>query len=42
MLSEKRASKFIEELKYKKEESEELFKKDKAFFYSDFIVEQFK
>ena len=40
MLSEKRASKYIEELKYKKEESKELFKKDKAFFYSDFIIEE--
>lgn len=40
MLSEKRASKYIEELKYKKEQSEKLFKKDKAFFYSDFIIEE--
>ena len=40
MLSEKRASKYIEELKYKKEESKKLFKKDKAFFYSDFIIEE--
>ena len=40
MLSEKRASKYIEELNYKKEQSKELFKKDKAFFYSDFIIEE--
>ena len=40
MLSEKRASKYIEELKYKKEQSKKLFEKDKAFFYSDFIIEE--
>ncbi len=40
MLSDKRASKYIEELIYKKRESEELLKKDKAFFYSKFILEE--
>lgn len=40
MLSEKRASKYIEELYYQKEKSKELFLKDKAFFYSDFIIEE--
>lgn len=40
MLSEKRASKYIEELKYQKEQSKKLFMKDKAFFYSDFIIEE--
>lgn len=40
MLSDKRASKYIEQLEYKQEKSEELLKKDKAFFYSKFILEE--
>ena len=42
MLSEKIASKKIKKLEYKKELSEKLFKKDKAFFYSNFIIEEVK
>lgn len=42
MLSDKRASKYIEKLEYKEEISEELLKQDKAFFYSKFIVEEVK
>lgn len=40
MLSDKRASKYIKELSYKEKESEELLKKDKAFFYNKFILEE--
>lgn len=40
MLSDKRASKYFEELKYKKDLSDKLLKEDKAFFYSKFIVEE--
>ena len=42
MLAEKRASKYFENLEYKEKESEELLKKDKAFFYSKFILEEIK
>ena len=42
MLSDKRASKYIKELIYRKSESEELLKKDKAFFYNKFILEEVK
>ena len=42
MLSPKRASKFVEKLEYNEEKSEELLKKDKAFFYSKFIIEKIK
>lgn len=42
MLSHKRASKYFDNLLYKEKEAKELFDKDKAFFYSDFIVEEIK
>ncbi len=42
MLSDKRASKFIEEIEYKEKQSNELLRKDKAFFYSKFILEEVK
>lgn len=42
MLSPKRASKNNLSLKYLEEKSKELFLKDKAFFYSDFIIEEIK
>ena len=43
MLSPKRASEFLEnKLLYKEEKSKELLGKDKAFFYSAFIVEEIK
>lgn len=42
MLADKRASKYFENLIYKENESQELLKKDKAFFYSKFIVEEIK
>ncbi|MCI8621313.1 MAG: DUF3419 family protein [Clostridia bacterium] len=42
MLSPKRASKYFEKLLYKEEEAKKLFKEDKAFFYSDFIIEEIK
>ena len=42
MLSDKRASKYFDNLEYKKQVSENLLKKDKAFFYSKFIVEEVK
>lgn len=42
MLSPKRASEFINELEFNEEKSEELLKKDKAFFYSRFIIEKIK
>lgn len=42
MLADKRASKYIDKLEYKKQESEKLFNKDKAFFYSKFIIEEVK
>ena len=40
MLADKRLSKYFENLEFKQKESEELLKKDKAFFYSKFIVEE--
>ena len=40
MLSDKRASKFIDKIEYQEDLSNELLKKDKAFFYSKFIVEE--
>jgi len=40
MLADKRLSKYFENLDFKEKESEELLKKDKAFFYSKFIVEE--
>ena len=42
MLADKRASKYFKNLIYKENESQELLKKDKAFFYSKFIVEEIK
>lgn len=42
MLADKRASKYFDNLVYKENESQELLKKDKAFFYSKFIVEEIK
>lgn len=40
MLADKRISKYFDSLDYKEKESEELFKQDKAFFYSKFIIEE--
>ena len=40
MLADKRLSKYFESLEFKEKESEELLKKDKAFFYSKFIIEE--
>ena len=40
MLADKRASKYFDNLVYKEKEAEELFKQDKAFFYSKFIIEE--
>lgn len=40
MLAPKRASKYFENLKYLEKESKDLLSKDKAFFYSDFIIEE--
>ena len=42
MLADKRISKYFDNLEYKEKESEELLKKDKAFFYSKFIIEEIK
>ena len=42
MLADKQISKYFDNLEYKEKESEELFKKDKAFFYSKFIIEEIK
>ncbi len=42
MLADKRASKYFDNLEYKEKESKELLKKDKAFFYSNFIIEEIK
>lgn len=42
MLADKRASKYFEKLEYKENESKELLNKDKAFFYSKFILEEIK
>ncbi len=40
MLADKRLSKYFQNLEFKEKESEELLKRDKAFFYSKFIVEE--
>jgi len=40
MLAEKRASKYFDNLIYREEKSKELLKKDKAFFYSNFIIDE--
>lgn len=42
MLADKRISKYFDNLEYKEKESDELLKKDKAFFYSKFIIEVIK
>jgi len=42
MLADKRASKYFDNLDYKEELSNELLAKDKAFFYSKFILEEIK
>ncbi len=42
MLADKRASKYFENLEYKERESQQLLNKDKAFFYSNFIIEEIK
>ncbi len=42
MLADKRASKYFDNLDYREEESTELLKKDKAFFYSKLIIEEIK
>jgi S-adenosylmethionine-diacylglycerol 3-amino-3-carboxypropyl transferase len=42
MLSDKQASRFIDEIEYKEELSKQLLAEDKAFFYSKFIVEEVK
>lgn len=42
MLADKRASKYFENLEYKEKESKKLLNKDKAFFYSNFIIEEIK
>lgn len=40
MLADKRASKYLKNLDYKEKESKKLLNKDKAFFYSNFILEE--
>lgn len=40
MLADKRASKYLKNLDYKEKESQKLLNKDKAFFYSNFILEE--
>ena len=42
MLADKRISKYFDDIEYKENESNELLKKDKAFFYSKFILEEIK
>ena len=42
MLADKRASKYFDNLEYKEKKSQELLNKDKAFFYSKFIIEEIK
>ena len=42
MLADKRISKYFNNLEYKEKESDELLRKDKAFFYSKFIIEEIK
>ena len=40
MLADKRISKYFDTIEFKEKESDELLKKDKAFFYSKFIIEE--
>ena len=40
MLADKRISKYYDDLEYKEDESNKLLNKDKAFFYSKFIIEE--
>ena len=40
MLADKRASKYFDNLKYREDEAKKLLNKDKAFFYSNFILEE--
>lgn len=42
MLANKQASKYFDNLEFKEKKSKELFEKDKAFFYSKFILEEIK
>lgn len=42
MLADKQASRYFKELTYNEELSNKLFAKDKAFFYSKFILEEIK
>lgn len=42
MLADKRASKYFDNIEYKEKESQQLLNKDKAFFYSNFIIEEIK
>ena len=42
MLADKRGSKYFENLEYKEKESKQLLNKNKAFFYSNFIIEEIK
>ncbi len=42
MLADKQASKYFDNLEYKEEKSKDLLLKDKAFFYSKFILEEIK
>lgn len=42
MLADKRGSKYFKNLEYKEKQSKELLNKDKAFFYSKFIIEEIK
>ena len=42
MLADKHAAKYFDNLEYLEDESKKLYKKDKAFFYSDFIIEKIK
>ena len=42
MLADKRISKYFDDLEYKEKESIELLNKDKAFFYSKFIIEEIR
>ena len=42
MLADKRVSKYFENIEYKEDMSKALFKEDKAFFYSKFILEEIK
>ena len=42
MLADKRASKYFNKIEYLEEESQKLLQQDKAFFYSNFIIEEVK